>query len=1043
MILAAPTASEAVRQGILEIPEASRPHRCPHSAAALTCGDPKTVAPVRRAAHGGGRTYSDGYSGVVNPQTDYQVQVSTNGGFTGIIADSTTLNGGTTLAGPSLSWTVPGSVTLTPSTTHWWRVRAKDGKVWSPWSAGASFVPIPAPILADIESPAEGGVAQGVVTITGTAAGTAFTAYSLQYQAGCTPGGTLVDIGTNPVTTPVTGGTLGAWDTTTPTPLADGPYLLVLTVADATPLVVERCVSLDTTAPVATLATPYASAPVVPVVGTAYDEAAGGFADYVLEYAAGEPLPLAWWDTTGLSGVHTLRLTVHDLLGNGPTVVTQPVYVGLSRQGSDDGGEAHPFDPGGDWSMAVGVADGELALERTLFTIPSYGPAQSMTIYYASDDADADGLLGLGWSSDLTQRLEEVGTLVLVWHTADGSLLPFTWNGGAWVPPAGRHETITHEAGNGRYVLTDPDLSYLRFADSGDGRLLAACDRFDQCLDLAWAGSTVTATDDSGRDTTITLSSGRIASAEDSAGREWGFVYSSGTLSTITDPEGGVTELSYGGPDGRLTAIDRDRQLSGSTDTITWEVAYDGDDRVETVLDPVGAANTPDRFHAFSYGDGATTVASPLDLASGTTVTVGYTLDARGRLTELQSPTELQTSIALNADGDPRKVTVAPDSSEETVTTYEYVEGTGAVDVETAPGPDGTLTTEYGYDPGTTDVTSIVVKEGATVLQETAQDWVAGELRETTVDPGGLDLTTEYDYTAKHQLEFETSPRGVVTKYEYDADGNMTARIDNYVSDQSATSSRNVTTTWDHDAAGNVVSEIDPRGIETTYAYDLLGQQTRVTRNDVSGTSSAGDEDLTERTWYDALGWVVATEDPRGTVTRHVTDRLGRVTATIVNCTDSGTTPTSSPTACVGAGTHNAATNVLTDMPHDARGNLLSSTIRYPGDSSKDVRTEHTYDADGNLLVTIVDQGSGKLNLTTRTAYDILGNRIAELDPRSTTTTWAFDDAGNVIEEVRNRTSSGTTTLTSGTSTGCTGGGTANATWNVGTMGMITSSGPT
>lgn len=83
---------------------------------------------------------------------------------------------------------------------------------------------------------------------------------------------------------------------------------------------------------------------------------------------------------------------------------------------------------------------------------------------------------------------------------------------------------------------------------------------------------------------------------------------------------------------------------------------------------------------------------------------------------------------------------------------------------------------------------------------------------------------------------------------------------------------------------------IDPRGVVTTYAYDDLGRQTRATRNDVAGSSSNGDEDLADQTWYDALG---------------------RETETIVHCTDSGRTPTPSPTGCTGGGTHDAATNVV------------------------------------------------------------------------------------------------------------------------------------
>ncbi|MFN8518149.1 MAG: DNRLRE domain-containing protein [Chloroflexota bacterium] len=829
-------------------------------------------------------TYSDGYSGVTNPQSHYQVQVSSNSGFSSIIADSTTLNGATDLVGPATSWTIPGSVTLTASTTYYWRVRAKDGSIWSPWSGGASFVFTVPPVFGDIAAPSEGGVAKGVITVTGTAAGASFTSYTLKYQVGCTPGGTLVDIGTNPRTSAVTNGTLGTWDTTTPTALADGQYLVVLTVAYATNVVVNRCVSLDTTSPVGSLAIGYSPDDLVRIDGTAYDAAPGGFSDYVLEYAAGESpgsgwalvdgsvsaylqprtgtevddagvlLPLATWDTSALSpGLYTVRLTVHDRLANAPAVVSQVVLLGEPRQGSSDGGSEHTFAVGPDWTLGVGVADGELSLSRTLFTIPSYGAPQTMSIHYASGDADDDGLLGTGWSSDLTQRLEEVGSAVVVWHTADGSLLPYAWNGSAFVPPVGRFETLTHDVGNARYVLADPDGSYMRFADSGDGRLLAMCDRFDQCLDLAWGGSSVTATDESNRTTTLTLSSGRIATAVDSAGRDWAFTYTSGRLTEIVDPVGSDIDLTYGGSGGELTRVTAHR--GGD---VNWDIGYSSG-VVTWVQDPIadGLGSTWRSDIVMDAADD-TTVVKELETHTGSVAQARteYTIDDD----DLPVATEVESGATTTVTYDEHDLPATITNGSQGTTSVTYVDETGAVEREVAPGPDGPVTSEYAYEAGTTDVNSIVVKDDANaVIQETTQSCDHGELDSTTVDPGpgNLALTTSYTYTTRHQLRTETSPGGVVTRYEYDYDtnsgdpGNMTARVDNYVSSQSATSSRNVRTEYTYDPAGNVASETDPRGIVTTYAYDNLGRQTSATRNDVSGSSSDGDKDLIDETWYD------------------------------------------------------------------------------------------------------------------------------------------------------------------------------------------------
>ena len=84
----------------------------------------------------------------------------------------------------------------------------------------------PAPTSrAVIDSPAEGDVVAGLVTVTGTVVDPAFESYDLEYA----PDPTLASVPWTPVqgtvTQQVSGGVLGAWDTTT---LPDGRYVLRL-----------------------------------------------------------------------------------------------------------------------------------------------------------------------------------------------------------------------------------------------------------------------------------------------------------------------------------------------------------------------------------------------------------------------------------------------------------------------------------------------------------------------------------------------------------------------------------------------------------------------------------------------------------------------------------------------------------------------------------------------------------------------------------------------------------------------------------------------
>ncbi len=82
----------------------------------------------------------------------------------------------------------------------------------------------------------------------------------------------------------------------------------------------------------------------------------------------------------------------------------------------------------------------------------------------------------------------------------------------------------------------------------------------------------------------------------------------------------------------------------------------------------------------------------------------------------------------------------------------------------------------------------------------------------------------QYTYvTGGVRLGTEANPQGVVSKYEYDADGNRTKVIMDY-----GGVSQN-TTTYAYDAQGNLTSVTDALGNTTQYEYDANGNLTRTT----------------------------------------------------------------------------------------------------------------------------------------------------------------------------------------------------------------------
>ncbi|MBN2025860.1 MAG: DUF11 domain-containing protein, partial [Actinobacteria bacterium] len=184
---------------------------------------------------------------------------------------------------------------------------------------------------AQITSPQYGGHVRGVAEITGTATDAHFLKYQLFYGEGTGP----PDIPITPeVTSPVTNGVLGSWDTTA---VDDGLYTLLLKVYDQATLISDTTVqvTVDNTAPTAAITSPAsgdAACGMLYIQGIASDT---NFASYTLRYTQDDPDdPNALWteissDTlppgTNLGSIDTaemaelplcLELSVCDMAGN-------------------------------------------------------------------------------------------------------------------------------------------------------------------------------------------------------------------------------------------------------------------------------------------------------------------------------------------------------------------------------------------------------------------------------------------------------------------------------------------------------------------------------------------------------------------------------------------------------------------------------------------------------------------------------------------------------------------------------------------------------
>ena len=232
----------------------------------------------------------------------------------------------------------------------------------------------------------------------------------------------------------------------------------------------------------------------------------------------------------------------------------------------------------------------------------------------------------------------------------------------------------------------------------------------------------------------------------------------------------------------------------------------------------------------------------------------------------------------------------------------------------------------------------------------------------------------------------------------------------------------NLTTTYGYDDRGNRISEAAPNGRVTTSLYDAANRLVQRIDNDVAGSPTQADQDLSTYYYYDDAGHQIATKVPTldrttFTVTRNVYDDLGRLVTEIRGCTNSGTTPPADPATCAGTGSVTAGTNVVTSYTYDDGGRMVAMTAPDPsaatGTSSSTVTTRYAYDAVGRLcrvlesatvdLASLGDpcstavSGTTATNLSTRYSYDTAGNLASMIDAAGSTTSYAYDAAGHQI----------------------------------------------
>jgi large repetitive protein len=542
----------------------------------------------------------------------------------------------------------------------------------------------------------------------------------------------------------------------------------------------------------------------------------------------------------------------------------------------------------------------------------------------------------------------------------------------------------------------------------------------------------------------------------------------------VTDPDGDEYEYFYDA-DGDLVQTDLLNYTGNPNDptaaaTLVLESrAYDPADRLESVTDSMG------RETSYTYTDNGLvasisvvmSVSPPINV-DGTVipgapvyfVTESDTYDAAGDLVkQVTNNGGTETDWTYDADG--RKTTEVQDPSgvdRETAYTYTADDKVSGTQVTAAASP-MTLTTAYTYDPVGDVLTEAVSGDGTTRTTTTTYDTRglaetvenpdsqtstyyydalgqrteadAPSVTSTTFNPTTLTATqqsavptTLYGYDTFGEVAETQDPDGNVTTTTYDGDGRVVAITGATYTPFGSTTSITPVETRKYDSDGNLLEDVSPKNETTSYVYDQLGDQVKLT--DGSGN-------VTENT-FDTDKEQLRSTSPTGTVTSATYDALGREVSSSVyesalsetlttyylhgtSGLDPWVTSVTTPAGVTTSYTYDnlgeklistdGATNTTTYV-YDGFGHVVKTTY------ANGTYLTETYDAIGDVTGTDLYNAAGVSQETTSASYDDMGNVTSTTNPLGYKETFGYDATGLLQTEKQPITSTTSSTVSFG-----------------------------
>jgi len=503
-------------------------------------------------------------------------------------------------------------------------------------------------------------------------------------------------------------------------------------------------------------------------------------------------------------------------------------------------------------------------------------------------------------------------------------------------------------------------------------------------------------------------------------------------LEFFTDPAGQVYEFTYDASGNLSEIIYPDNTPETKADNPRKTYLYE-DANFESALTAVIDENNT-RFASWFYDEQGRAISSEHAMQQELvelTYVDGDTTEVKHIKTDGQSVTQNYDFKRIGTSDKITKIeTVACDGCATSVTTYEYsTEGWLTKEtsengvINTYDYNDRGLRTRATYAVGTSEETTINTVWHAAFTKPTSI--TQGNLNQAfgydekgqliisrmTDSATGVERTTRYNYTATGQVASIDGPRtdvNDITAFEYNALGQVT-RVTNALGHE--------TQVTQYDAHGNPLTIIDANSVSTTLTYNERQWLTSMTRLGLATTFA-----------YDKVGQLTKVNNPDGTELSYsyddahrliqVTNHLGESIHYVLDSNGNATQTTIKDSAQSVVAQQLAVYNAINELTqslgnngqsqsfnYDAEGNLVSQENALLNQSSSEYdalnrlrksidplqgETAFNYDALGNLAA--ITDAEAK---TTQYQYNAFGEVTSVTSPDTGITQYSYDEAGN------------------------------------------------